>query len=426
MNKAIIIGIIFLLSLVAVNAATVSHSAGQITPGGFQVGNYNFPGILTVGTDKFFVNASSGNVGIGTKRPLSKVQVDLATGVTGTVDEYADLVSASRFTLGVASALNDKVGLGAAFASAGETIPAGFVLGREGTSWGTFVAIHTHPNDAVDIDAYPERVRIDSNGNVGIGTTTPTINAAYDKVLQVHGVGGLGAGVHMTDATSGATATDGTLLFQYGVDNYLINYETGKLRFYTGGAERITVASDGNIGIGKTDPGQKLDVVGNIAVSGTVDGRDVSADGAKLDGIESGATADQTDEEILEPVCQYLAITNPDQKGAPNTASAWVKLKETVLTDLGGFTTLKIVHEQRSSHNGHYIKTKVYRNGFAVGTEWMTTLTSWTTCTDIIGGWANGDLLQIYGLTPNTTGLSVYTRNLKAIGHTYTYTNQDP
>jgi len=37
---------------------------------------------------------------------------------------------------------------------------------------------------------------------------------------------------------------------------------------------------------------------GNIAVTGTVDGRDLAADGTKLDGIESGATADQTDAEI--------------------------------------------------------------------------------------------------------------------------------
>ena len=36
----------------------------------------------------------------------------------------------------------------------------------------------------------------------------------------------------------------------------------------------------------------------NIVTSGTVDGRDVSVDGAKLDGIETGATADQTAAEI--------------------------------------------------------------------------------------------------------------------------------
>ena len=39
--------------------------------------------------------------------------------------------------------------------------------------------------------------------------------------------------------------------------------------------------------------------VGNLITAGNVDGRDVSVDGAKLDGIESGATADQTASEIL-------------------------------------------------------------------------------------------------------------------------------
>ena len=40
-------------------------------------------------------------------------------------------------------------------------------------------------------------------------------------------------------------------------------------------------------------------VNGNVAVTGTVDGRDVATDGTKLDGIESNATADQTASEIL-------------------------------------------------------------------------------------------------------------------------------
>jgi hypothetical protein len=41
---------------------------------------------------------------------------------------------------------------------------------------------------------------------------------------------------------------------------------------------------------------------GSIAVGGTVDGRDVAADGTKLDGIESGATADMTASEILTAI----------------------------------------------------------------------------------------------------------------------------
>jgi len=41
-----------------------------------------------------------------------------------------------------------------------------------------------------------------------------------------------------------------------------------------------------------------LSVAGDITVSGTVNGRDVAADGSKLNGIEAGATADQTGAEI--------------------------------------------------------------------------------------------------------------------------------
>lgn len=40
----------------------------------------------------------------------------------------------------------------------------------------------------------------------------------------------------------------------------------------------------------------------NIVCPGIVDGRDVSVDGAKLDGIETGATADQTAAEILTAI----------------------------------------------------------------------------------------------------------------------------
>jgi hypothetical protein len=41
---------------------------------------------------------------------------------------------------------------------------------------------------------------------------------------------------------------------------------------------------------------------GNVILAGTVDGRDVATDGTKLDGIEAGATADQTAAEILTAV----------------------------------------------------------------------------------------------------------------------------
>jgi hypothetical protein len=63
--------------------------------------------------------------------------------------------------------------------------------------------------------------------------------------------------------------------------------------------EYITCASDGAVTLYHNDVAKLattstgIDVTGNIAVSGTVDGRDVAADGTKLNGIE--ASADVTD-----------------------------------------------------------------------------------------------------------------------------------
>ena len=74
---------------------------------------------------------------------------------------------------------------------------------------------------------------------------------------------------------------------------------TFRVRDVDAGVNRLTINSSGTAGFsGNLDVGAGIDVTGNMTVTGTVDGRDVAADGSKLDGIESGATADQTAAEI--------------------------------------------------------------------------------------------------------------------------------
>ena len=71
----------------------------------------------------------------------------------------------------------------------------------------------------------------------------------------------------------------------------------------TNSASRFYIDSSGTVDVaGNLDVGAGVDVTGNITVSGTVDGRDVASDGSKLDGIESGATADQSNAEIRAAV----------------------------------------------------------------------------------------------------------------------------
>jgi len=84
----------------------------------------------------------------------------------------------------------------------------------------------------------------------------------------------------------GSGVTDGTSVDLTAAATFSDTDQT----LYYSGAEKFSTTSAG------------VSVTGDITVSGTVDGRDIAADGTKLDGIEAGATADQTAAEILTAI----------------------------------------------------------------------------------------------------------------------------
>jgi hypothetical protein len=102
------------------------------------------------------------------------------------------------------------------------------------------------------------------NGNVGIGTP-----AAAGKLLVNGGVRARGG------APGGGGANDNGYAFTgNGGDNDsgMFSSADGRLEFYTDSAEQMRIAG-GNVGIGTTTPGAKLDVNGNIRSTGlTVNG----------------------------------------------------------------------------------------------------------------------------------------------------------
>ena len=96
-------------------------------------------------------------------------------------------------------------------------------------------------------------------GNVGIGTTAPTYK------LNIYGAGTVRAGVQSSDTSSIASIVyiNNTMNYEAGIfaDNaYGINY---------GASRAVSVISNGNVGIGTTNPVVNLDVNGGIKV-GTV------------------------------------------------------------------------------------------------------------------------------------------------------------
>ena len=110
-------------------------------------------------------------------------------------------------------------------------------------------------------------------------------------------------------------------------------YGNGANLRFSDNASAGSVVFDRNV-----DANGGLDVTGNISVSGTVDGRDVATDGTKLDGIESGATADQSASEIVALIA--------DQTIAPST----IDMEDSEKILLGTSDDLQIFHDGSNSH----------------------------------------------------------------------------
>ena len=75
---------------------------------------------------------------------------------------------------------------------------------------------------------------------------------------------------------------------------------------------------------GDVNVGGTLTVDGDVYLGGTVDGRNVSSDGSKLDNIESNATADQTNSEIksaYEANADTNAFTDAEETKLSNVGS---------------------------------------------------------------------------------------------------------
>ncbi len=145
-----------------------------------------------------------------------------------------------------------------------------------------------------------------TTGSIGIGIIIPSvpldvvgdINTSTDYNIsgtQVLSATTLGSSVvnssltnlgTLSNLTMSGTSTlqfnqGGRIRFTGGSGNNFIEGNvgnSGRLGFFTENIERLTIILGGNIGIGKILPTQKLDVVGNIAVTGTVDGIDINTD----------------------------------------------------------------------------------------------------------------------------------------------------
>jgi hypothetical protein len=139
----------------------------------------------------------------------------------------------------------------------------------------TEVSDDTSPVLGGDLDVGGKDITSTSNGHiailphgigkVGIGTRTPAakltvVDTTADvQILRVEGGDG---NAYLQGGNKLAFTRDGGCYIS-------AVSASGSLGLETAGSTRLTVASNGNIGIGTTSPGKKLDLSGDLKVSGT-------------------------------------------------------------------------------------------------------------------------------------------------------------
>jgi len=134
----------------------------------------------------------------------------------------------------------------------GNILPSANVSYSLGSSSNSFLYTYTYvvssAGDLQILTGGSERMRIDSSGNVGIGTTSPDYQLEVEKTSAQATIGITGGA---TDARLHLKTNNGNWMLQNDYSN------NGALSFYNSG-HRLVVAKNGNVGIGTTSPGTKL------------------------------------------------------------------------------------------------------------------------------------------------------------------------
>ncbi len=182
-----------------------------------------YTGTGATGSEKMRIT-TDGNVGIGETNPLASLHLGASTGERMYV--YANATVRAGFGVDLSGSSREL----SIFHSSSNQSDGNISFGHRYETGGT----------------YTERMRITGAGNVGIGTTSPS------KKLEVAGDVRIASGGDLILSDSGG-----------GNDTFLYN-DSQTFITYVNGAERLRINSSGNVGIGTTSPGEKLEVSGNI------------------------------------------------------------------------------------------------------------------------------------------------------------------
>jgi hypothetical protein len=243
------------------------------------------------GAERMRIN-SSGNVGIGTASPAV------------TLDVMESAVNSNVMTLGTASGM--------------------FSIRASTRSYGLFAGVKYATGDAwMQVgrsDGTPTAYNLllqPSGGNVGIGTASPSAKLQVDSSSATYSANirarnsNFGNGV--VGAASGilTVATDMNNMAFYTASNLGVDGASAPTN------ERMRIDSSGNVGIGTSSPGAKLDVTGDISATGTVTAATYAGAGTSLTGTANSLNAGIGVNQTWTSVTRAIGTTYTNSTGKP-------------------------------------------------------------------------------------------------------------
>jgi hypothetical protein len=234
----------------------------------------------TASATELFRVQENGNVGIGTTNPGSLVQIGDTSNAGGVGSGLLIKARANQYEIR-------------------SYIDSSLAIGYIGSSNATNLGFRTSGT---------ERMRIDLNGNVGIGTTAPSAALSVGNLFTVNSSGAITAATGISSSgtiafsglssngyvkTSGGT---GTLSVGTSIPSTDISGTANRIAYFNGSAVLTSGSGlfyDGtNVGIGTTAPAAKLDVNGTAWLRGTgTSGLFVSSTGNVGIGLTNPSTA---------------------------------------------------------------------------------------------------------------------------------------
>ena len=169
------------------------------------------------------------------------------TTIHSALDCSSDFDTHNKYALNLHNSADDtNESLGISFGLSSNLTAVGAAIAHERKGTGSFGDLYflTKSSSA----GVTEKMRIDSNGNVGIGTTSPSHKLTLSDATS--------PGIKIIDTTNDVTL----LAYSQNSDAHIGTYSNHPLIFDANSSEAMRIDSSGNVGIGTNSPTAKIDL----------------------------------------------------------------------------------------------------------------------------------------------------------------------